>query len=78
VDTALADSDWLVGSQLSAADIALFPVIQLILRAASKDAAKPLKLGLLPLAQAHPNIANWVKRVEAIHGYERTYPPHWK
>jgi glutathione S-transferase len=78
VDTALADSDWLVGSQLSAADIALFPVIQLILRAASKDAAKPLKLGLLPLAQAYPNIANWVKRVESIHGYERTYPPHWK
>jgi glutathione S-transferase len=78
VDTALADSDWLVGSQVSAADIALFPLIQLILRAASKDAAKPLKLGLLPLAQSYPNIAAWVRRVEAIPGYEKTYPPHWK
>jgi glutathione S-transferase len=77
-DTALADSDWLVGARVSAADIALFPLIQLILRVASKDAAKPLKLGLLPLDQSYPNIAAWVKRVEAIPGYERTYPPHWK
>lgn len=78
VNTALGDSDWLIGSQVSAADIALFPLIQLILRGASKDAAKPLKLGLFPLAQGYPNIAAWVKRVEAIPGYERTYPPHWK
>jgi glutathione S-transferase len=77
-DTALADSDWLVGARVSAADIALLPLIQLILRVASKDAAKPLKLGLLPLDQSYPNIAAWVKRVEAIPGYERTYPPHWK
>jgi glutathione S-transferase len=77
-DTALADSQWLVGSQVSAADIALFPLIQLILRAASKDAAKPLNLGLLPLAQSYPNMAAWVKRVEALPDYEKTYPPHWK
>lgn len=77
-DTALTHSDWLVGSKVSAADIALFPLIQLILRAASKDTAKPLKLGLLPLGQTYPNIAAWVKRVEAIPGYEKTYPPHWR
>ena len=78
VDTALSHSDWLVGSQISAADIALFPLIQLLLRSASKDAAKPLKLDLLPLHQTYPAIAAWVKRVEAIPGYEKTYPPHWK
>ena len=78
VDTALSHSDWLVGSQISAADIALFPLIQLLLRAASKDAAKPLKLGLLPLGQTYAAVAAWVKRVEAIPGYEKTYPPHWR
>jgi glutathione S-transferase len=78
-DSALADSNWLAGSQISAADIALFPLIQIILRAASKDAAKPLKLDLIPLARSYPNIATWVKRTEgAIPGYEKTYPPHWK
>jgi len=78
IDTALAGSAWMVGSRLSAADIALFPLIQLLLRAASKDAAKPLNLGFSPLGQTYPNIATWVTRVEAIPGYEKTYPPHWK
>ena len=78
IDEALASSAWMVGPRLSAADIASFPLIQLLLRAASKEAAKPLNLGLLPLAQTYPSIAAWVKRVEAIPGYEKSYPPHWK
>lgn len=78
IDTTLANSAWLVGAEISAADIALFPLIQILLRAASKEAAKPLNLGFFPLAQSYPNIAAWVNRLEAIPGYERTYPPHWK
>jgi glutathione S-transferase len=78
INAALSDSVWIVGSQISAADIGLFPFIQTLLRAASKDAAKPLELGFSPLDQRYPNIAAWVKRVEEIPGYEKTYPPHWK
>ncbi len=78
IDTALVGSVWLIGSSISAADIALFPLVQILLRAASKDAAKPLNLGFSPLGQNYPNIGAWVKRVEAIPGYEKTYPPHWK
>ena len=78
IDTTLANSAWLVGAEISAADIALFPLIQILLRAASKEAAKPLNLGFSPLAQSYPNIAAWVKRLEGLPGYERTYPPHWK
>ena len=78
IDTALTGSTWIVGSQISAADIALFPFIQTLLRAASKEAAKPLNLGFSPLGQNYPNIAAWAKRVEAIPGYEKTYPPHWR
>jgi glutathione S-transferase len=78
INSALSHSVWIVGSQISAADIALFPFVQTLLRAASKDAAKPLDLGFSPLDQRYPNIAAWVKRVEAIPGYEKTYPPHWK
>jgi glutathione S-transferase len=39
VDEQLADSNWLVGADISAADIAVFPLVQLLLRAASKEAA---------------------------------------
>jgi glutathione S-transferase len=77
-DTALTHCDWLVGSQISAADIALFPLIQLILRAASKETAKPFNLRFSPLEQNYPHLAAWAKRIETIPGYEKTYPPHWK
>ena len=78
IDGELSDSEWLVGRKISAADIALFPVIQMIVRAAGKDTAKPLNLQLLPLTESFPNIAAWTKRIEGLPGYERTYPPHWR
>jgi glutathione S-transferase len=78
IDRELSNSPWLVGEKLSAADISLFPLVQTILRAAGKDAAKPLQLELLPLADTFPNLSEWVRRIEALPGYERTYPPHWR
>ena len=78
VDERLAHSNWLVGAGISAADIGVFPLVQLLLRAASKEAAQPLNFGLLPLAQTFPNVARWVERIEALPNYQRTYPPHWR
>ena len=78
IDGELSGSEWLVGRKISAADIALFPLIQMIVRAAGKDTAKPLNLQLLPLTESFPNIAAWTKRIETLPGYERTYPPHWR
>jgi glutathione S-transferase len=78
LDERVAQADWLVGERISAADISIFPIIQLLLRAASKEAARPFNLGLMPLAQTYPSIAKWVKRIEALPNYQRTYPPHWR
>ena len=78
IDTELEGARWLIGKQISAADISLFPLVQMILRAAGKDAAKPFNFELLPLDKHFPNIAAWAKRIEALSGYERTYPPHWR
>ena len=78
LDERLARSQWLVGDKLSAADIGIFPITQLVLRAASKEAAQPFNLGFLPLEQRFPNIARWAQRIEALPNYQRTYPPHWR
>ncbi len=78
IDARLGRSNWMVGAQISAADIVIFPAVQLLLRAASKEAAQPLNLGLVPLLQTYPNIARWVRQIENLPGYERTYPPHWR
>lgn len=78
LEAAVAKSPWLAGAAISAADLVVFPWIPLLLRAAGKEAAKPLNLGFLPLATRYPHLAAWVKRIEAIPGYDRAYPPHWR
>jgi glutathione S-transferase len=78
IDVRVERSNWMVGAQISAADIVIFPAVQLLLRAASKEAAQPFNLGLMPLSQTYPNIARWVRQIENLPGYERTYPPHWR
>ncbi len=78
LEKALATSSFLAGEDVSAADVVLFPVVQLLLRAMAKDEATPLDLGFLPLDERYPSLAAWVKRVEALPGYDKTYPPHWR
>jgi glutathione S-transferase len=78
IDERLAQSNWLVDAEISAADIAIFPAVQLLLRAAGKEAAQPLELGLIPLAKTFPKIARWINRIEELPNYQRTYPPHWR
>jgi glutathione S-transferase len=69
---------YLAGPTLTAADIVVFPPVKAIERAAAKDAAKPMAFQFLPFENRWPNMAKWMMRIEAIEGYERTYPPHWR
>jgi glutathione S-transferase len=78
IEGRLSGSDWLVGNALSAADMIVFPGIMLLLRAMEKREAGDLRSRFLPLETTHPAIARWIRRVEALPGYERTYPPHWR
>lgn len=71
-------SKWLAGEELSAADIAIYPFVKSLLRAASRNEAKPLDLGFLPFDAAYPRLDAWMKRIESLPGYERTVPPHWR
>ena len=78
MEARLASAPWLAGDAISAADIAAYPLIEIVLRAAGKDAAKPLELGFLPLATAYPAVHGWMERIRALPGYARTYPAHWR
>lgn len=78
VEETLRTTPWLVGQAISAADIALYPFIEVVLRAAAHPSAQELSLDLLPLAQRYPAIGRWVERIKALPRYERTYPPHWR
>ncbi|HTY51110.1 MAG TPA: glutathione S-transferase family protein [Steroidobacteraceae bacterium] len=78
IEARLSKSEWVVGESFSAADIVIFPALQLLLRALDRPAARELSSRFLPLAVHYPALERWIGRVAALPGYERTYPPHWR
>jgi len=78
IEARLARSDWVVGESFSAADIVIFPALQLLLRALGRPAARELSARFLPLAANYPALERWIARVAALPGYDRTFPPHWR
>jgi glutathione S-transferase len=78
LEAKVTKSPWFAGDSISAADIAVFPFVMILLRAAAREDARPLNLGLLPLSDRYPRLAEWMKRFEGLPGYPETYPPHWK
>ena len=78
LDDRLRGRKWLAAEEITAADIVLLPTLEILLRAAAKDAAKPLDLGVLPLEKNYPALAAWRDRLRALPAYDKTYPPHWR
>jgi glutathione S-transferase len=78
IEKRLTTSSWLVGDSFSAADVVLFPGIQMVLRTLDRREAQDLRSRFLPLETNYPAILAWIQRVEALPGYDRTYPPHWR
>jgi glutathione S-transferase len=73
----LAGSPFLVGLRMSAADCVCFPHARLILRATERFPEVMRRLELDPFGAVYPQLAKWIDRIEALPGYERTFPPHW-
>jgi glutathione S-transferase len=74
----LAGKSWLVGASLSAADMAAYPLVRSVVRAAEKPEAARFETGLTPMAARRPGVAAWMARIEALPNYDRTFPPHWR
>ncbi|HUX74051.1 MAG TPA: glutathione S-transferase family protein [Steroidobacteraceae bacterium] len=78
IEGRLSKERWIVGANYSAADMVIFPWLQLLRRALARSAAAELGARFLPMERNYPALARWIDRVEALPGYERTYPPHWR
>jgi len=68
-ETAMA-GDSLAG-ELSAADFTLYPMIALVLRIEKR------KPDLEIAARIGPKVAAWMRRIEALPYFARTWPSHW-
>jgi glutathione S-transferase len=67
-----ATGEFLAGHQVSAADFTLYPLVALTQRMQRK------KADLDVAGMIGPNVAAWMKRVEALPYFQKTWPPHWK
>lgn len=67
----MLSGDYYAGD-LSAADFTIYPMVALALRA---DLRKP-DLDIASLIG--PKMTAWMRRVESLAFFEKTYPPHWK
>ena len=74
----LGRGTWLVGDTPTAAEVIWFPPMRTLVRAGVRVEARTRDLGLFPFAELFPTIGAWIARVEALPGYDRTFPPHWR
>ncbi len=78
IDREMSVSTWWLGEVITAADIFLYPGLQLMERVLPKAGYDSLTSDLLPLPEKFTHIGRWEKLIEALPFFERTYPPHWK
>jgi glutathione S-transferase len=78
IEGRLSKELWIVGANYSASDMVIFPWIQVLRRALDRADAAALGARFLPMERNYPALARWIRRIEALPGYQRTYPPSWK
>ena len=77
IERRLAQSDWVVGENFSAADMVVYPDIRLLLRALSQPAARELAARFLPLEINYPALGRWLERVVAAVPGVASMTPGW-
>ena len=66
------------GPRVTAADCVAFPHVRLVVRVAERTPEVLRRLELHPFDGKCPHPARWVARIEAMPGYDKTFPAHWK
>lgn len=78
LESRLEHASYLCGDAISAADCVAFPEVRLTLRTTARFPDVTARLGLHPFGDAFPRLRGWLDRIEALPGYELTFPAHWK
>ena len=78
IEARLSKGEWIVGENVTAADVAIYPCIRLLHRALLRPGAQELASRFLPAEVHYPQLARWLRRMETLPGHERTLPPGWQ
>jgi len=75
----LGDKSYFTGDNPTALDFTIYPALALMLRLFSSPASATLNMeGILPLKSTAPAVDTWMRRIEAMDGFDAVYPTHWK
>lgn len=77
LENSLGDKKWFTGEHISAADIAIYPLLEALIRFASKPSVTSLNLGFDHFSQTYPMLNQWRQHVQTIPGYGMSYPKYW-
>jgi glutathione S-transferase len=77
IEGRLSKGDWIVGDAVSAADLAIYPCIRVLLEELLRPEAQELAARFLPAEIQYPALARWMRRMEALPGFRKTWPPDW-
>jgi len=77
IEGRLSKGDWIVGDAVTAADLAIYPCIRVLQHLLLRPEAQELSARFLPAEIQYPALARWMKRVEALPGFSKTWPPDW-
>ena len=75
----LERNDFAVDSEPTAADCVLYPSVAWLCRAIEKSAHDDeVPARVTKLLDDYSQIGLWRRRMQALPGFEATYPPHWR
>lgn len=74
----LNGNDFMAGDAPSAVDIMLYPHLAMIARIGPTIQVPGITPNIPDYANDFPELAAWMKRVEALPGFDAAYPPHWR
>ncbi len=78
VSSWLDGNDFMAGDAPSAVDVMLYPHLAMIARIGPTIQVPGITPNIPDYAEDFPELAAWMKRVEALPGFDAAYPPHWR
>ncbi len=78
LEAMLESRSFLAGNVPTAVDAVAFPEVRLVQRAVETRSEVMSRLGFETPSASYPQVAAWKKRIEALPGFEKTMPPHWR
>lgn len=74
----LGGKDYILGDKPTVVDVSLYPPLAMIRRVVPNIKVPGIEPNIPAYEEAFPKLAAWMKRIEALPGYEAAYPPHWR